>query len=274
MNPAALQSSPPSLPNPLLSLLLPLHRPRLDHLEQLLASLPLDQPELELVVGINPLAADPAQPLGPWLQQWRQRQLGGQGARWQVLENERPLGVNAHFQALQRLARGAWLAPVDQDDRWQPGRWQSLLPQLRDPQQQRLCLLLVSSLRPCNDQLEPLASFVGPPSLEPLLRTAPPLRWLRALGLNHATGCCCIYSRPLLQRLGWPPAQPATPYYDHQLLLRALLSRHCAVRPLAGPGLDWRRHQGCVSGVRRPWRQVLADRFRLLAALVRSNSRG
>jgi len=265
VNPAALQSSQSV---PLLSLLLPLHRPRLDHLEQLLASLPLDQPEVELVVGINPLAAEPATPLGPWLEQWRQ------GARWQVLEHDRPLGVNAHFQALQRRAQGSWLAPVDQDDRWQPGRWQSLVSQLLDPQQQRLCLLLVSPLRPCNDQLRPLASFVGPPSLGPLLRTPPPLRWLRALMKNHATGCCCIYSRPLLQRLGWPPAQPATPYYDHQLLLQALVSRHCAVGPLAGPGLDWRRHQGCVSGVRRPWRQVLADRFRLLAALVPRQGRG
>lgn len=271
LNPAV---RPPRPSSPLLSLLLPLHRPQLDHLKQLLASLPLDKHEVELVVGINPLAPEPAEPLEHWLEQWRQRHLGGEGASWQVLEHGRPLGVNAHFQALQRLARGAWLAPVDQDDCWQPGRWQSLLPQLRDPKQQRLCLLLVSSLRPCNDQLEPLASFVGPPSLEPLLRTPPPLRWLRALGLNHATGCCCIYSRLLVQRLGWPAAQPATPYYDHQLLLRALLSRHCAVRPLAGPGLDWRRHQGCVSGVRRPWRQVLADRFRLLAALVTPNRRG
>ena len=36
-----------------------LHQPRLDYLEELLESLPLNQPDLEIVVGINPLPSTP-----------------------------------------------------------------------------------------------------------------------------------------------------------------------------------------------------------------------
>ena len=111
---------------PLLSLILPLHRPPLDYLEELLYSLPLNEAELEIVVGINPLPSTPKAQLRSWLVKWQK------GASWQIVEYLRPFGVNAHFYFLQKLAWGIWLVPVDQDDRLQPGRWQGLQPQLRD----------------------------------------------------------------------------------------------------------------------------------------------
>lgn len=252
---------------PLISVILPLHRPQLDHLEQLLASLPLDQPELELVVGINPLPSIPSVNLRSWLANWRQ------GASWQIVENPRPFGVNAHFYFLQKMARGIWLAPVDQDDRWQPARWQALQPQLRDPQRQNRPLLLAGNPQLCNSDLEWLVDPLTRFSLQPLLNTPLGLRWLRAFAFNPVPGCCCFYNRPLLEGLGWPAAQPVTPYYDHQLMLRALVSPHCSVEALQSPSVDWRRHQGCVSGSKLAWFALLIDRCRLLAALIRPNPR-
>ena len=252
---------------PLLSLLLPLHRPRLDHLEQLLASLPLDQSEVELVVGINPLPSIPSVNIRSWLANWRQ------GASWKIVENPRPYGVNAHFYLLQKMSRGIWLAPVDQDDRWQPARWQALQPQLRDLQRQNRPLLLAGNPQLCNSDLEWLVDPFTRFSLQPLLNTPLGLRWLRAFAFNPVPGCCCFYNRPLIERLGWPAAQPFTPYYDHQLMLRALVSPHCAVEALQAPSVDWRRHEGCVSGSKLAWFASFLYRFRLLAALLGTNPR-
>ena len=247
---------------PLLSLLLPLHRPRLDYLEELLNSLPLNEAELEIIVGINPLPSTPKVPLRSWLAKWQN------GASWQIVEHSRHYGVNDHFYILQKMARGIWLAPVDQDDRWQPDRWQGLQPQLRDLQRQNRPLLLAGNPQLCNSDLEWLADPFTRFSLQPLLNTPLGLRWLRAFAFNPVPGCCCFYNRPLIERLGWPAAQPFTPYYDHQLMLRALISPHCAVEALQAPSVDWRRHEGCVSGSKLALLALLRDRCRLLAALM------
>lgn len=252
---------------PLLSIILPLHRPRLDYLEELLNSLPLNEAELEIVVGINPLPSIPIVNLRTWLVNWRQE------ASWQIVENPRPYGVNAHFYLLQKMARGIWLAPVDQDDRWQPARWQDLQMQLRDLQRQNRPLLLAGNPQLCNSDLEWLADPLKRFSLKPLLNTPLGLRWLRAFAFNPVPGCCCFYNRLLVQRLGWPAAQPVTPYYDHQLMLRALVSPHCAVEALQAPSVDWRRHEGCVSGSKLAWSALLIERCRLFAALICPNPR-
>jgi len=252
---------------PLLSLILPLHKPRLDYLGELLESLPLNQPELEIVVGINPLPSIPKVQLRSWLAKWQK------GATWQIVENPRPYGVNEHFYILQKIARGIWLAPVDQDDRWQPARWLNIKGQLQDPQSQLQPLLLASNPQLCNSDLEWLADPLTRFSLQPLLNTPLGLRWLRAFAFNPVPGCCCFYNRPLLARLGWPAPQPVTPYYDHQLMLRALISPHCVVEALNGPGVDWRRHEGCVSGSKFSWLALLIDRCRLFAALICPNPR-
>ena len=247
---------------PLLSLILPLHQPRLDYLEELLNSLPLNEAELEIIVGINPLPSTPKVPLRSWLAKWQN------GASWQIVEHSRHYGVNDHFYILQKMARGIWLAPVDQDDRWQPDRWQGLQPQLRDLQRQNRPLLLAGNPQLCNSDLEGLADPRTRFSLKPLLETPLPLRWLRTLVLNPVPGCCCFYNRAMIQSLGWPAAQPVTPYYDHQLMLRALVSPHCAVEELQAPSVDWRRHEGCVSGSKLALLALLRDRCRLLAALM------
>jgi hypothetical protein len=247
---------------PLLSLILPLHQPRLDYLEELLDSLPLNQPELEIVVGINPLPSTPKVQLRSWLAKWQN------GARWQIVEHSRPYGVNAHFYVLQKMARGIWFAPVDQDDRWQPFRWQGLQPQLRDIHRQNRPLLLAGNPQLCNAHLEKLVDTNQRFTLKPLLEMPSPLRWLRTLLLNPVPGCCCFYNRAMIKSLGWPAPLPLSPYYDHQLMLRALVSPHCTVETLQAPSVDWRRHQGCVSGSKLAWFAFFLDRMRLLAALI------
>jgi hypothetical protein len=240
---------------PLVSFLIPLHRPLIHHLEELLKSLPLDQPELEFVVGINPHASFTLQ---PWLKQW---QLG---AYWQIFEHQKILSVNAHYHFLQQRARGIWLAPVDQDDRWQYGRWQSLLSQIQKLRDDKPSLL-ASSPNLCNENLDISVNNNSRFLLEPLIQTPTLFRWFRVLCMNPVPGCCCIYSRSLLQLLGWPPAQPTTPFYDHQLIVRTLLSPRCRLVVLNGPRVDWRRHQGCVSGRRSTWFRIFIDRLRLLS---------
>jgi hypothetical protein len=246
---------------PFISLLIPLHYPQKIYLEQLFESLPLNCPEVEFVIGINPNSKFS---VIPFLKQW---QLG---AVWQIFEHDNILSVNAHFNFLQSKSRGVWLAPVDQDDRWQSGRWEFILTQLKNHQEYKHCMY-ASTPHICNEYLESMANFSSRFLIEPLLKTPLPFRWLRALAFNPVPGCCCIYSRSLLQVLGWPPAEPATPFYDHQLLLRTLLSPHCKLLELKGPSVDWRRHQGCVSGNRGFWYNIFVDRLNLIRALARMN---
>ena len=56
-------------------------------------------------------------------------------------------------------------------------------------------------------------------------------------------------------------------------MLRARLSPQCVVEALNGPGVDWRRHEGCVSGSKLAWLALLIDRCRLLATLMCPNPR-
>jgi hypothetical protein len=63
---------------------------------------------------------------------------------------------------------GIWLAPVDQDDRWQPSRWLNIKGQLQYPQRQLQPLLLASNPQLCNSDLEWLADPLKRFSIQPL----------------------------------------------------------------------------------------------------------